>query len=277
MIQQRTIAIVGLGVIGGSLARDLAARGARVMGYDRNPETVRRAVASGHVQVALDEGLTGSEAASWLIIAVPVDETARVLAAIAPSADNLSLITDVGSTKRRAVEAARELGLSRFVGSHPLAGDHRSGWSASRAGLFAAATVFLCADVDTAPEAVEHAHALWEGVGARTTVCSATEHDERMAWVSHLPHMASFAMALAIGGQGLGYGDLGPGGRDAMRLAASSPGVWRAIAMENAGAIARSVGALEAELQQLREALERGDGDELETRLALAASWQGAG
>lgn len=273
MIGQRTVAIVGLGLIGGSLARDLAARGARVLGYDRDQESVRLALASGAVHAALDAALTGIAEAEWLILAVPVSEAAEILGAIASTSEQLTLITDVGSTKRGTADAARRLGLPQFVGSHPLAGCHRSGWSASRPGLFEGATVFLCSDPCTRAEAVEHARVLWESLGANPALRSAEEHDEHMAWVSHLPHLASFALALAIQSQGKAYSDLGPGGRDAVRLAASSPAMWRAIGMENAAAISRAISALERELQGLRSALERDDGVGLEARIARSATW----
>ncbi|HEX5831779.1 MAG TPA: prephenate dehydrogenase [Gemmatimonadaceae bacterium] len=270
---QRTVAIIGLGLIGGSLARDLAARGARVLGYDRDQESVRLALDSGAVHAALDAALTGIAEAEWLILAVPVSEAAEILGAIASASEHLTLITDVGSTKRGTADAARQLGLAQFVGSHPMAGCHRSGWGASRPGLFEDATVFLCADTDTRAEAVDHARVLWESLGATPTLCSAEEHDEHVAWVSHLAHFASFALALAIQARGKRYSDLGRGGRDAVRLAASSPAMWRAIGMENAAEISRAISALERELQGLRSALERDDGDGLEERFARSATW----
>lgn len=276
-LAQQTIAIVGLGLIGGSLARDLTARGARVLGHDRDPETVRHAMASGHLDAALGDDLAGIEDASWVILAVPVDAAAGLLDLVGSRARDAALITDVGSTKRHIVERAHRLGLAQFVGSHPLAGDHRCGWGASRGGLFEGATVFVCPEERTDGAALTHARTLWEELGATVTCCSAREHDDRMAWVSHLPHVASFALALAVGGQGNRVADLGPGGRDAMRLAASSPALWRAIGLSNAEELSRAVTILEGELQQLRDALERGDGDALERRLARAAGWMAAG
>ena len=270
---ERTVAIIGLGLIGGSVARDLASHGARVLGYDRDPESMALAIASGHVHAALGNDLAEVAAADWLVLAVPVNEAVALLGKIAPIGGHLTLITDVGSTKRAIVDAARELGLTQFVGSHPIAGSHDSGWRASRPGLFNGCDVVLCTHALTSDDALGHAQALWESLGSRITSCPAVVHDERMAWVSHLPHIASFALALAIGAQGHARAELGPGGRDATRLAASSPGMWRAIGIENAASISRAVLALEQQLRQFRMALDSSDGDDLETRMANASSW----
>jgi prephenate dehydrogenase len=270
---ERTVAIIGLGLIGGSLARDLASRGARVLGYDRDPESMALAIASGHVHSALRDDLADVADADWLVLAVPVNEAVGILRAIAPVAGHLTLITDVGSTKRAIVDAACELGLTRFVGSHPIAGSHHSGWRASRPGLFTGRDVVLCTAALTSHDALGHAQSLWESLGAVTTISPAEVHDERMAWVSHLPQIASFALALAIGTRGHARAELGPGGRDATRLAASSPAMWRAIGIENAASISRAVMALEQQLRQFRTALDSSDGDDLEARMANASSW----
>ncbi|HMA25038.1 MAG TPA: prephenate dehydrogenase/arogenate dehydrogenase family protein, partial [Gemmatimonadaceae bacterium] len=125
----RSVAIVGLGLIGGSLARDLAERGVHVRAYDADPYHLRSALRDGFVAEAMDATLGGVCDAEIVIVAVPVDAATEVLRQIAPYAGNAKLITDVGSTKSRIVALAGELGLGgRFVGSHPMAGDHRSGW-----------------------------------------------------------------------------------------------------------------------------------------------------
>src|SRR5258705_13950838 len=119
-----------------------------------------------------------------------------------------------------------------------MTGDHRSGWDASRIGLFRSAPVYLCPTRQSTSDAINTATALWRSLGARPERMSAAQHDSRLAWTSHLPHMVSTALALALAGAGVDRTLLGPGGRDTTRLAGSSPEMWTAIALENASAIA---------------------------------------
>lgn len=268
----RTVAVLGLGCIGGSLARELAGTN-RVLGFDRDTASLAAAVGDGAVHRALDGGLRGIEDADIVVLAVPVDEAVRLLADLAPRVARACLVTDVGSTKVGICRVAHSLGLLQFVGSHPFAGSHRSGWVASRRGLFLGATAFLCPTPATAPSALAEAHALWRTLGASAEECTAAVHDERLAWVSHLPHIASFALALALDAGGRGSGELGTGGRDAVRLAASSPAMWRAISIENREALITAVTTLEGELVALRTALEQGDATALEARMSHAAAW----
>src|SRR4051812_28685644 len=151
-----SVAIVGLGLIGGSLARDLAARGVRVSAYDPDTTHIAAAIRTNVVAQALDASLDGVQDADIIVIAVPVDAAIDVLRRLVPLARQTTLITDVGSTKTKIVELASELGIGeRFVGGHPLAGDHRSGWDASRHGLFRDARVYLSPTPQTSPDALQ--------------------------------------------------------------------------------------------------------------------------
>ncbi len=267
----RTASIIGLGLIGGALARDLAARGVRVRAYDTNErhleDSVRAGIVGGRIGPALED-----VAADLVVIAVPVDAAGEVLRRAAPFAAGAKLITDVGSTKAGIVEAARALGLGRFVGSHPMAGDHRSGWPASRTGLFADARVYLC-PVGSPSEALNLACRLWTGLGALPEHIDAGEHDRRLAWSSHLPHVAAASIAIAMADAGIARADLGPGGRDVTRLAGSSPDVWTAIALENAAAIDAALAGAEREIASFRQALTHGDAGELRRRFVAARNW----
>ncbi|CAA9302302.1 MAG: Prephenate dehydrogenase [uncultured Gemmatimonadetes bacterium] len=249
--------VIGLGLIGGSVARDLAARGVYVLGYDRDPATLAEALRDGGIHEALSD-LDAD--ADLVVIAVPVSVAAAVLRGLGPRLRAATLITDAGSTKASIVQAAQEAGLvARFVGSHPLAGDHRSGWSASRAGLFVGARVFLSPTASTAPDALDAAHALWRDLGATTEAVDAAEHDRRLASISHLPQALATALASLLSAQAFGRADLGPGARDMTRLAGSSPEMWTAIAADNAHHLVPAVAALEERLGALRAALARGD------------------
>ncbi len=270
------VAILGLGLVGGSLARDLHALGHRVLAHDRDAATLTAAVRQGAVRVALDPDLSGIDEADIVVLAVPVGTAPGLLRGVA-ARSGTSLVTDVGSTKRSVVAAAEAAGLERrFVGAHPLAGDHRSGWGASRAGLFRGATVFLCPASGVAPDALRRAEALWRSVGAHPRVMDAAEHDRRMAWVSHLPQAAASALALAIARSGLPTEALGAGGRDTTRLAASSPDVWTDILLDNADDSGAALAALEAAVADIRRALERRDREGLAAALEEARRWKEA-
>jgi len=269
----KSAAIVGLGLIGGSLARDLAERGVFVRGYDADSRHLESALRAGFVAEPMDATLSGVCDADVVIVAVPVDAATDVLRRIASFAGNARLITDVGSTKSRIVALADELGIGcRFVGSHPLAGDHRSGWAASRTGLFSNARVYICPPSGAA-ELVELAAAFWRRLGASPVVLSADDHDRQLAWTSHLPHMVSTALALALARTGVDRGDLGPGGRDVTRLAGGSPDVWTAIARDNATALDAALASTEREIAGIRNALASADDAELHERFVAARAW----
>jgi prephenate dehydrogenase len=274
MSEFESAAIIGLGLIGGSLARDLAARGVRVRAYDADERHMQAALQSGCVHEALDATLSGVDESDLIVIAVPVDNATDVLRRTAPHVSRARLITDVGSTKTKIVDLAAELGLgARFVGSHPLAGDHRSGWDASRAGLFHEARVYVCPRADTSPCLVELVSNFWRSVGAQPLVMDAEVHDSKLAWTSHLPHMLSTALALALAGADVDRDDLGPGGRDMTRLAGGSLDVWTAIARENAAAIDAALVSAEREIAGMRQALNRADLADLRERFAAARAW----
>lgn len=261
-------AIIGLGLIGGSLARDLAARGVRVSAWDRDDVAVRAAADHGISPLGRDEPV------DVVVLAIPVLAARELLDKFAGRMDGVRLITDVGSTKRSIVEAAEGLGSgARFVGSHPLAGDHRSGWDASRTGLFEGARVYLSPTRSTDADALELARELWTIVGAVPEVMDAAEHDRRLACTSHLPHAASFALGRALRDAGISRFDLGPGGRDVTRLAGSSPEMWADILIDNAADVAPALDALESQLRTIRHLVANGYHAQLRDLLAEARGW----
>lgn len=274
----RTAAVAGLGLIGGSIARELAARGVRVLGHDRDPAAVAAAMRGGVVAAALGDDFAGVEEADVFVVAVPVLAAREVLRAARPRLDGVRLITDAGSTKRSIVALAEEMGMgARFVGAHPLAGDHRSGWDASRAGLFAGARVFLCPADGAGEDAIALADALWTALGGTTVRMDAAEHDRLLAWTSHLPQAVSSALAAALAGRGIDRAELGPGGRDVTRLAGSSPELWADILHDNADTVDDALAAMEAEIRAIREAVASGDSDRIRESLARARRWADAG
>lgn len=272
----RSVAIVGLGLIGGSLARDLAARGIRVFAWDQDGASVDSAMRQGIAQPAFWD-----DPPEVIVIALPVLAAhtflPRLVQKLGDRIDRVRLITDAGSTKRSIVRAAEALGIGgRFVGAHPLAGDHRSGWDASRTGLFADARVFLTPAPSAGDDAIRLASELWTMVDARPEVVDADEHDARLAWTSHLPHLVSFALGNALAGQGIDRAELGPGGRDVTRLAGSSPEMWADVALDNADSIVPALQAAEQRLRDIRDAIAFGHHARLRGLLTQARDWHQA-
>jgi prephenate dehydrogenase len=259
-MRARRVGVVGLGLIGGSLARALAARGVWVMGYDRERSSLDAAVAEGMVHEALDDTLAGVERADVVVLATPVAATANLLTRLGDRLVGPSIIMDVASTKKRIVAAAEAAGLGpRYVGAHPLTGSHRSGWGASRAGLFEEARVFLCPSPSTTPETLRLAESFWRVLRAGVEVLDATVHDEQMAWRSHLPQMVSTALALTLRQANVSRSALGPGGRDMTRLAGGDPDLWTGIVGDNAPAILEALDAMASQLRLVRERLAAGE------------------
>jgi prephenate dehydrogenase len=266
-------AIIGLGLVGGSIARDLAAAGVRVSGFDSHDGYLAKALQSGSVHEALDASFAGIRDVDVIVIAVPVDEAVAILERL-PKDLRARLITDAGSTKARIVATAADVGLGdKFVGAHPMAGGHRSGWDASTSGLFKDARVYLCPASEATDDTLSLARNFWELLGGKPVCIDASEHDRKLAWTSHMPHVASTAVALALLRVGFGRHDLGPGGRDITRLAGSSPAMWTAIVRENAVEIDEALAAAEQEIAAFRRALAPVDANDIRDRFTVAREW----
>jgi prephenate dehydrogenase len=271
------LALLGVGYIGGSVA--LAARAAglarRVVGYDVDPRVTVLACSRG----VLDEAATTPEAAvegaALVVLAAPVAGLAPLAQRIAAAVAGRALVIDVGSVKApvvAAVEAALPAG--RFVGCHPIAGTERSGVGAADAGLFRGRTCFVCPGPRAAPEAVAAATAFWEALGSQVLRLAPEPHDAVMAAVSHLPHVAAFALAASLTEQLPQLEAQGAAGapttslRDTTRIAASSPPVWRDILLANRQHLLPLLRALEGRLGQISAAIAAGDAGALEAVLA---------
>lgn len=282
-----TVAVLGLGLIGGSIARDLTGKGKVVLGWDADAATLRAAAAAGAVHPLRPSlagleglnglgGLGGLDAARLVIIATPIRSALELLPAVAGIARQ-AVITDVGSTKGSIVAAAEAAGVGdRFIGSHPFAGSERSGWAASKPGLFAGARVFLCPATGAARDALDSVQDFWCTLGARTEVIDPAEHDRRMAWSSHSPQALSSALALALASAGVPHAALGPGGRDMVRLAAGSSRLWSEILLDNKDEVVAALHAAAGQAESLAASIEAEDAPGLERLLAMARAWSAA-
>jgi prephenate dehydrogenase len=280
------LAIVGTGLIGGSLAAALKQAGAvdEVIGLGRRRETLEKARALGLIDL-----IAGTPAqiagADVIILATPVAQMEAVLAEIAPHLSKQTIVTDAGSTKADVIAAARKtLGanFSRFVAGHPIAGAESNGPQAARADLFQDRNVVLCPLGETDPAAVQLVSALWQSAGAQVAHMDAERHDRIFAAVSHLPHLAAFALVDDLAGRPESdefFRFAASGFRDFTRIAGSSPEMWRDIALANREALLAELSAYMNKLGEIATALEKGDADALEkifTRASKARrNWHG--
>jgi prephenate dehydrogenase len=255
------IAVVGLGLIGGSIA--LAAReriGARVTGYDHTAAARDAALRRGAVDHAADTLAAAVDGARAVFVAVPVGDLSDVVAETLDAAPRDCVVTDVGSTKRTVVAAHND---PRFVGGHPLAGAESSGIEHARADLFDGATWYLTPSPATSGVLYERLHRMLRGLGARPAAIEGDLHDSVLANVSHLPHVLANVLVeqagriLAEGGERLPA--TGPSFRDATRVAGSSSTIWTDIYLSNADALGEAIARAIDALQTVQEALARHD------------------
>jgi prephenate dehydrogenase len=255
------IAIVGLGLIGGSIA--LAAReiwpAGLVIAVDEK-DVLEQAMVRHAIDVAADEPYVISEA-DLVILAAPVRQNVELLGRLEDYVEKPALITDVGSTKRAIVDAAR--GLPRrftFVGGHPMGGASRGGFQSARPDLFKGRPWIFTPPGDVSGDALEKLSAFVSAMGAVPRTMSAAEHDALLALLSHLPQLTASALMEVVGsGAGDALALAGRGLVDTTRLAASPPDIWEDIAATNSDEIRRALDALIARLAELRDDLERGD------------------
>ena len=255
------VAIVGLGLIGGSIA--LAARkqwpSCLVIGVDRK-EVLEKAMVLHAIDVAADDPVVMAEA-DLVILAAPVEQNIDRLADLENHVATPAVVTDVGSTKRTTVEAARQLpSRFTFVGGHPLGGAPRGGIEHARPDLFVKRPWLFTPDGAAVAGVVERLSEFARGLGAEPHVLDPREHDRLLAFVSHLPQLAASALMHVVGNRAeeRGLALTGRGLFDATRLASSPPDIWRDICRSNADAIGEALDDFIAELQALREGLDTG-------------------
>jgi prephenate dehydrogenase len=263
------LAIVGTGLIGGSFSLALKQAGAvrEVLGVGRNPASLDAALERGLIDRAADWVQAGQ--ADCILLALPVGETGAVLKQLAPHLKAGAIVTDGGSTKVNVVAAARAaLGarFADFVPGHPIAGSEQSGPAAARADLYRGKKVVLTPEQDTHAAALATVRALWEAVGAQVETMDADLHDRVFAAVSHLPHLAAFALVEELAQRSdcdTFFRFAASGFRDFTRIAGSSPEMWRDIALANRDALLAELDAYLAALQALRGAVSAEDAEAL--------------
>jgi prephenate dehydrogenase len=273
------VSVIGLGVIGGSVAKALVRSGVRVHAFTASDTDTLGARAAG-IDVAPDLEVCVANA-SVVLIAVPISAHVAVAAnVVAAARADAVLLHSASLQSAPALVAAAPAGMAiqsdvvrRVIGTHPLAGSHRSGFSAADVTLFQGRVVSIEDRADADARAA--AERLWRAVGAnRFEYRSADEHDRLMTWVSHLPQLASTVLADAIARAGVPSDALGPGGRDATRLAASPFETWRGILAGARLDAAEAMTNLERSAHALRSALESSDFEAIERLWMTARRWR---
>jgi prephenate dehydrogenase len=269
------IGIVGLGLIGGSVALACRERWptSLVIGVDRN-EVLEQAMVRHAVDVGADDlGMLAE--ADLVVLAAPVDANVALIASLAEAVRGEAVVTDVGSTKRDIVEAARVLpSRLTFVGGHPLGGAARGGFEWAKASLFADRPWLFTPVDERAGGTLEKLMVFARALGARPVTMSPAEHDRVLAYLSHLPQLAASAL-MAVVGEAVGEERLSLAGRglvDTTRLASSPAEVWAGICESNADRIGPALDALIECLAGLRSRL--ADRDAIGELFGAAAGWR---
>jgi len=263
----RRVAVVGVGLIGGSLAAACRKRGLAeaLVGFDRDPDALQEALALGLVDEGSESAAAATAGADLTVLAVPVGALEEVAAAVAPAVGPAAVVTDVGSVKGVLVNRVEaRLPAGRYVPAHPIAGRERSGPAAASASLFEGARCVLTPTPRTDRQSLARVRALWEEVGALVETMEPEEHDAVFAAVSHLPHAVAYALMnamLDLKADGRDVLPYSAGGlRDFTRVAASAPTMWRDIFLANRAALLDPLRRFRAALARLEAALAAGDG-----------------
>ena len=265
------LAVIGVGLIGGSLARALRAAGlvGEVVGCGRSAANLERAVALGVIDRYSQDPGEAVEGADLVFLAVPLGAMRASLAALLGRLRPDAVITDGGSVKGGVVADARAVFgevPARLVPGHPIAGTEHSGVEASFAELYRGRRVILTPLPETDPEAVDRVTRMWQACGAEVSLMDVAHHDEVLAATSHLPHMLAFGLVdtLARLRENDEIFRYAAGGfRDFTRIASSSPVMWRDICIANREALGAALARFSAEMADLAETIRRGDGEHL--------------
>ncbi|HEV3021237.1 MAG TPA: prephenate dehydrogenase/arogenate dehydrogenase family protein [Pirellulales bacterium] len=267
-----TVAIVGVGLIGGSIGLALRERGLarHVVGIGRRTASLRQARRIGAVTRTTLDLARGAARAELVIVCTPVGRIAADVCTAAEACRIGALVTDVGSTKAQIVAAldGKLPRQARFVGSHPLAGGEKSGAAHATADLFVGRTVVVTPTAATADDEFAAVAALWHGLGAKVVRMSPDDHDRVLAATSHVPHLAASALAAATPQHDLPLA--ASGWLDTTRVASGDAELWQQIFSSNRAHVLAALGSYEEVLASLRQALERGDDVRLAEILAEA-------
>ena len=273
-----SLAVIGLGAIGGSLAWQARLAGiGRVVGYSSSRGDGVAALRASAVSEVADSPVRAVRGAELVVLAVPPGPTLDLIGRLASSLEPGAILTDVCSVKAPVMARAADCGLGdRFAGSHPLAGTHDSGFLAARPDRLLGCVVYVCESASAeGARAARGVMRFWEEVfEAQPILISAEAHDRQLAWTSHLPQAVAYALAKSLADRRLGGVSYGTGARDTTRLAASSPDMWLDILLQNRDSLVEALSSVEGRVGDLRRLIEAGDRTGLEHYLETAREFR---
>ena len=276
MEKKPKIAILGLGLMGGSLGLALVRAGYTVTGWDQNPEVIREAFQSNAINRMPDDFRNAIADSAVIFAATPVDSIAASIESCLPYAQPGTIFSDLGSIKKKVLEEVFSLlpPLYHFVGGHPMTGSEQHGIRAADPFLFQNAAYIIIEDSRTPSWAAALVGKLLESTGAQIIKLSADEHDRIVGMVSHLPHLIAATLAKTAGDAEAdhpGTLSLAAGGfRDTTRIAMGSPEVWHGIIFGNIDQVLKAINAFQKELNRLKEILSSGAKEQFESFLKEA-------
>ena len=277
------VTIIGVGLLGASLAKACKGRGLvdEITGYGRNCENLRKAKdlkIIDHYSGDLSEAVSDAD---LVVLCTPVSTIVPLIQSLVSQVQPGTIITDVGSVKESVVHSADKLmpeGIF-FVGSHPIAGGENSGLESSTASLYQDAKCIVTPTEKTDTTALKKISALWHALGMNVISLSAEEHDFIFGAVSHLPHIVAYALMNTLGDlktpnnlEVTGFS--GAGLRDITRIASSDPVMWRDICLSNRNHSLNLINRFQKKLEEIRNTIERGDGQELEKEFVAANKYR---
>ncbi|MSR19411.1 MAG: prephenate dehydrogenase [Gemmatimonadetes bacterium] len=276
MSEFAAVAVLGLGVMGGSLARALSALEVRprVIGWSPRREEREAALEAGVVDEAPSEWRDAVRGADLVVLATPLGASCDLMAGVAEAASASATLSDVASLKAPLARAAAAAGVAeRWVGCHPMAGSEEFGFGASSPDLYSGARVWTVA-CPAAADRVPQVHALWRSLGARPAEIDADEHDRLMARVSHLPQLTANALATVLMEANIRPEQMGPGGRDTTRLAGSNADLWKDLLEHASPELAKGLRELASTAERMADMLERKDVEDLADMMRTTRAWR---
>lgn len=276
------LAIVGVGLIGGSFARALREAGVvgSIVGIGRSRANLEHALSQGIIDEYTHSAAEGVRNAQVVFISVPVCTIPTLVQEISGSLSPGCIVTDGGSVKAAIVRECEPLMPPgcHFVGGHPIAGTEHSGSAASFASLYRGKRCILTPTERTDPAAFETVSRLWRTAGANVCSMEPERHDRIFAEISHLPHAVAYALVHAVGTADVGGENVlsysAGGFRDFTRIASSDPAMWRDIALMNRGALLASIDGFSASLAELRRRIAAGDSQGLAEFFTIAKQFR---
>lgn len=265
----KRLTIIGVGLIGGSIARGLKRINAcdEIIGCGRNVANLETAIELGVIdkyETQINRAVSNSD---LIIVAVPLRSIAGIFQAISKEISPQTIITDVGSAKASVIADAKQyLGqhFPYFVPGHPIAGTEKSGVTASFAELFEDHKVILTPLSETNAQAIDTVTTMWQKIGATVAKMSVTEHDEILAATSHLPHLLAYSLVDTLNQMNEQAFEFAAGGfRDFTRIASSDPTMWHDISLSNRDAILKMLKLFRNNLDHLSKAIQQGDSSEI--------------